>query len=62
MTGSKSVSPPPTPPPLPSKDAAAEAAKDTGAMKRRGYQSTILGGRPASANAEMNPLKSLLGQ
>jgi hypothetical protein len=51
----------PTPPPVPSKDEAAAGSVDTGASKRRGYQSTILGGRQ-TANAEANPLKTLLGQ
>lgn len=51
----------PTAPPVPNKDQAAAGSTDTGASKRRGFQSTILGGRQ-TANAEANPLKSLLGQ
>lgn len=51
----------PTPPPVPNKDQAADDTRDQGNTKRRGFQSTILGGRQ-TANAEANPLKSLLGQ
>jgi len=52
---------PPTPPPLPTRDQAASGAMDSGNGKRKGYQSTILGGQKTAA-AEQSPLKTLLGQ
>jgi len=52
----------PTPPPMPTKDQAAASSDSLSSkIKRRGYQSTILGGAKP-AGAESNPLKSLLGQ
>lgn len=53
---------PPSPPPLPSKDAAADSVRDSGAMKRRGYQSTILGSRNTATSPEVTAAKTLLGQ
>lgn len=58
MKSPKAVAP--TPPPVPTKDQAANNTSDQGNTKRRGFQSTILGGRQQAA-AEANPLKSLLG-
>ncbi len=46
------------PPPPPTRNKAADNTKDLGISKRKGYQSTILGGGAAPAN---NPLKTLLG-
>lgn len=52
----------PTPPPAPTKDEAADSSK-TGPDKRRGYQSTILGGRQTPTGTEqITAKKSLLGQ
>ena len=49
-------------PPVPNKDeAAASAQRDAGNAKRRGFQSTILGGRQQAA-AEPTQTKTLLGQ
>lgn len=52
----------PSAPPVPTQDEAADnAGKDMGNSKRRGFQSTILGGRQQAA-AEPQPRKTLLGQ
>lgn len=53
---------PPTPPPPPTNNQAADnAARDSGAGKKRGYQSTILGKKPES-NTIQQATKTLLGQ
>lgn len=61
--GSRASTPPPTPP-VPSRDAAAEnVSRDSGNRKRKGYQSTILGGRKdAQAELAQAAQKTLLGQ
>lgn len=51
----------PAPPPAPTRDEAAANSKDQGNQRRKGYQSTILGGRPTTAAAEPTTLKTLLG-
>jgi len=54
---------PPPPPPAPSrKDAATNVGKlDDGLSKKRGYQSTLLGGTSQQLASSPNMLKSILG-
>lgn len=66
--GGRAATPPPPPAP-PDKNAAAEnaAQMDFAMNKRRGYQSTILGGRPSGGSSDFAPAskvgnKTLLGQ